>query len=361
MTVSAVQLSQIHPHAFTHPLDRKATSALQQTPFLPDLLKKISQLGVEERLRAYYMHHSIQLGPRQLPSLWRMVNEVAERLGIDPPRAYVAREHGANAFTFGEHSHSIVLSSQLVDMMSDRELTGVIAHEMGHILCEHILYTHVGLTLTRHVGLTLAGVAIPALAKLIPGLGASLGALFFAWYRAAEYSADRAAVLILEDPEPLARCLSRLAGVPRRFEPEQFDLRLFVEQVKDYDEGKTTWSKIATIGMETFSDHPEPARRARAVMEWAGSSEYREILAGRYPTRFKVAAETAVQIEGVRHCPCCSRPVGQAAACGYCGLIQDARWQTTCPRGDVAGIDWKFCKVCGQPVRPDRRSENPEY
>ncbi len=357
--MGSVQFSQIHPHAFAHPLDRQATSTLERTPFIPELLKRISQLGVEERLRAYYMHHSIQLGPRQLPSLWRMVNEVAERLSIPPPRTYVSRGHGINALTFGEQSHSIVLSAQLVDLMPDRELKGVIAHEMGHILCEHILYTHVGLTLTNHVGLTLTLGAIPSVAKLIPGLGVSLGALFSAWYRAAEYSADRAAVLILEDPEPMARCLSRLAGVPRRFEPDEFDLRLFVEQVKDYDEEATLWSKIATFGMGAFSDHPEPARRARAVLEWAGSSEYRAILAGRYLTRFEAEAQGRVQIKGVRSCPCCSTPAGEAAVCGYCGLAQDPRQQTTCPIGHIAGLDWKFCKVCGQPVKPDRRSENP--
>jgi Zn-dependent protease with chaperone function len=349
--VSAIQFSQIHPHAFAHPYDRRATSALLQVPLVPELLKRISQLGIEEKFRAHHMHNSVQLGPRQLPSLWRMVNEVAERLCIPPPRAYVSRQIGDNALAFGEKSHSIVLSAKLVDLMSDRELQGVIAHEMGHILCEHMLYMDVGLTLTSG--------AIPSLARFIPGLGESVLGLFFAWARAAEYSADRAAVLILEDPEPLASCLSRLAGVPRRLEPEEFDLRLFVEQVKDYQEEATLWSKLATLGMGAFSTHPEPAKRARAVLEWAESSEYRTILGGRYLTRFLADAQNRVQIEGVPSCPLCRTPVGQATVCGYCGLVQDTRQQSRCPAGHVTAIDWRFCKACGAALTREGHSENP--
>src|SRR3954470_17462171 len=218
--MGTVQISQIHPRAFAHPSDRRATSTFSQIPLLPDLLKKISQLGLEEKFRAHHMYNSVQLGPRQLSSLWYMVNEVAERLSIPPPTTYVTRHGGANAFAFGRHHHSIVLTSGLVDMMTERELQGIIAHEMGHILCEHMLYMGVGIALTS--------TAVPSLAKKLPGVEETIAGLFFTWFRAAEYSADRAALLILEDPEPLAQALSRLAGVPRKFEAE-FDLHLFRE------------------------------------------------------------------------------------------------------------------------------------
>src|SRR5882672_420849 len=99
--MSPIQFSQIHPRAFAHPLDRKATAAFENFPLLPELLRKISQLGVEQRFRAHHMANSVQLGKRQLPSLYRMVHEISERLCITPPQAYVTRHGGINAFAFG--------------------------------------------------------------------------------------------------------------------------------------------------------------------------------------------------------------------------------------------------------------------
>lgn len=352
--MSAVNFSQIHPRAFAHPSDRKATSAFAQIPVLPELLKKISKLGYEETFLAHHMYSSVQLGPRQLPTIWRMVHEVSERLCIPPPRTYVSRQGGVNAFAVGKEVRSIVITSGLIDLMSDYELKGIIAHEMGHILCEHMLYMDVCWTLTNH--------AMPSLAKMIPGLEDPVARLLSTWSRAAEYSADRAALLILEDPEPLASALSRLAGVPRRFE-EEFDLRLFVEQAKNYDEEASLLSKIVTFGfgMGAFLTHPEPAKRVGAILEWAESAEYKDILNGRYLTRYEVEALERVRIEGVRSCPLCGRPVSETPIC-ECGLVQDPRQQQTCPLNPnhVNGIDWKFCVACGAELRPDaRHSEIP--
>src|SRR6185295_4152860 len=294
--MSAIQFGQIHPRAFAHPADRRATSAFEQLPLLPGLLKKISHLGIEEKFLAHHMYNSVKLGPCQLPSLWRMVHEVAERLGIPAPTTYLSRQGEANAFAFGRHTHSIVLTSELVELMSDRELQGILAHEMGHILCEHMLYMGVGLALSDG--------ALPTLAKLIPGLEESVTGLFCTWYRAAEYSADRAALLILEDPDPLTQSLSRLAGVPRRYEAE-FDLRLFAEQAKNYEEQASLWSKMLTFSRGLFLTHPEPAKRVGAILEWAATDEYSDILGGDYLTRFEVDALEQIQIEGVKACPLC--------------------------------------------------------
>lgn len=346
--MGAIRFSQIHPRAFTHPFDEKATSTFQKLPLVPELLKKLSELRFEEKFRAEHLHSSVQVGRCQLPSIWRMVHDVAERLSITPPRTYITRSGGANAFVFGKSAPSIVLTSGLIDLMSDRELEGIIAHEMGHILCQHLLYMDVGHAMTSR--------AVPLLDK-VPGLqlGFQVGiaGAFYAWYRAAEYSADRAGLLIMEDPEPLAMALSRLAGLPRRFE-EEFDLRVFAEQVKNYSEGATFWSKIKAFGIDSFFlTHPEPAKRVLALLEWAESDEYRAILNGRYLTKFEVeSVAAAIQIEGVRSCPLCRSAVGDAPVCPKpeCGLEQDPNRQQLCPNYHVAGIDWKFCIACGAEI-----------
>lgn len=354
--MSTIQFSQIHPRAFAHPLDERATSTFESVPLFPDLMKKIGQFKFEEIHRAHHMLNSIQLGPNQFPSLWRVVNEIAERLAIPTPHAYLSGSGEANAFAFGRNSHSVVLTRKLVEMMSDREIKGIIAHELGHILCEHMLYMEVGLALTNDA---LPSLGLPKL--MLPIVQDALGRAFCKWFRAAEYSADRAAVLILDDPEPLAMALCRLAGIPRRLQDE-FDLRLFTDQVKAHEEESSLWTKFITFGMGAFLSHPEPAKRASAILEWAESDECKTIRSGSYLTKFEAEAQDRVQIEGVRSCPLCSTPVGSEPVCSHCGLEQAPARQQLCPRGHINGIGWKYCKACGVKLAAGARyNETPGY
>lgn len=344
--MKGAQLAQIHPRAFAHPYDLKATEALRKVPFLDTVLRKVAELNIEERFRADQMFSSIRLGPNQLPSLWRMVHEVAERLGMPQPTAYVSRQTGANAFAFGRQNHSIVLTTELVDLMLDKELEAIIAHELAHILCQHMLYRDVGLALATGT------VALTPISKLTPSaIHDSLSAVFQAWSRSAEYTADRAALLVLEDPEAFVSCLSKLAGVPKRYLSE-FDPRQFAEQVDEYHETATTWSKLVTWNLSLMRSHPEPAKRAAALLDWAESEEYRAILAGNFPTILDGERDEQVVIPGVRSCPLCNRPVADLPVCGHCGLEQDPSRQGTCPRGHLVTLGWKFCKSCGCELSP---------
>lgn len=340
--MSSFQISQIHYKAFAHPADEKALDALKKVPLLPELFKKVAELDIEEMFRAHHMYNSIQIGPRQFPSLWRMVHDVAARFGISNPEptAYVSKGEEVNAFAFGMKKHSIVLTSELVDLMSDREIEAIIAHEFGHVLCQHMLY--------RKVGFALANRAAFPLTKFVPTVVVqhSIHGLFMAWSRAAEYSADRAALLVLQDPDAMVSCLGRLAGIPRRYLCE-FDPRQFAEQVREYKEEATWWSKVVTFGMDAFLSHPEPAKRAAAILEWSESEDYKNILEGRYLTKVEAEGLDRVQIEGVKSCPLCRSPVGVRSQCLQCGLPQHSELQRLCGNGHVNATGWKFCKTCG--------------
>lgn len=340
------RIGQIHPNAFCHPADRQASEALSKVPLLPEALRLVSRLKIEEQVRAHFLFHSIQLGPRQIPTIWRMVHEVAESLCMPPPDVYISGEGGANAFAFGVERHTVALTSGLVDMMTDRELRAIVTHEMGHILCQHMLY--------RHVGLALAGSAASQMVKLLPSrlVNESLSRALYAWYRFAEYSADRAALLVLDDPEPLASCLGRLAGLPKRFASE-FDLRLFAEQVRVFESSATLWTRFVTFDLGAFSSHPEPARRAVAILEWARSEEYQRIRAGDFLTRMQGEASQVLKIAGVRSCELCGRPVGEKPICSYCQLPQDPAFHAFCRNGHVNATAWKFCKSCGDSLREE--------
>ena len=336
------ELRQIDPQAFAHPRDQTAAAALARVPLLPSLLQQVSRFQAEKYMRASMMYNGILLGPRQLPSLWRMVNDVAERLGMPLPTAYVTGEGGVNAFAFGMHRHTIGLTSDLVDLMNDRELEAIIAHELAHILCQHMLFRQVGLTLTRGTDW------LAPLLKFSPAaLNTSFALAYFSWCRAAEYTADRAALLVLDDPEALASCLSRLAGVPRRFAAE-FDPRQFAEQVEEYASEETFWSKIVTWDLGLLRTHPEPTKRAAAVLTWAESEDYRKIRRGDFVRRFTADHSKSLQIDGIRYCPLCNNPVGDEEVCSYCTLDQDPQAQSSCRHGHRVSRRWNYCLACGE-------------
>jgi Zn-dependent protease with chaperone function len=337
-------LAQIHPDSFAHPHDLKASRALREVPFLDKILEQVGRLHMEKKWRAHHMKSSIRLGPRQLPTLWRLVNHVAERFAMPLPQVFVSAEGGTNAFAFGMHEHSVVLTTSLVELMDDREIEAIVAHELGHILCRHMLYRGVGMALASGA---IAGNLLTRLAP-VKALQMSADALFLAWSRAAEYTADRAAVLVLDDPEALVSCMSKLAGVPRRFLGE-FDPHAFAEQATEYEEQATLWTKIVTFDMSVFRTHPEPTQRALAVLDWFGSDDYRAIRSGRFKRILDLEHEQLIGIAGVASCRRCGRPIGALEACPNpkCGLDADPTRHAECANGHVVSRTWRFCKTCG--------------
>jgi heat shock protein HtpX len=72
---------------------------------------------------------------RDNPRLYRIVENLAITTGVDTPKIYVINDAAPNAFATGrDPKHAIVaVTTGLMDIMDDSELTAVMAHEMGHI------------------------------------------------------------------------------------------------------------------------------------------------------------------------------------------------------------------------------------
>ena len=61
---------QISPKAYEHPADKAATSALHSVPLLDTVVKRLTDLGHERRLRQIVMGNAIRLGPARCPRCW---------------------------------------------------------------------------------------------------------------------------------------------------------------------------------------------------------------------------------------------------------------------------------------------------
>jgi Zn-dependent protease with chaperone function len=96
----------------------------------------------------------------------------------------------------------VVIHTSLIELLTPAETQAVIAHELGHLKCDHSLY------------LTLANL-ITLAANLLPGgevMAQSLQSQIMEWVRCAEFTCDRAALLVAQDPRVVASLLMKLSG-----------------------------------------------------------------------------------------------------------------------------------------------------
>jgi heat shock protein HtpX len=159
----------------------------------------------------------------EAPRLYQMVRDLTTRAGLPMPRLYVIPQDQPNAFATGRGpNHSAVAVTQgILKTLSEDELRGVLAHELGHvrnrdILLQSVVATIAGaITWIAYMLLWFGGedesplslVASLALVILAP-IAATI--IQLAISRQREYSADATGAEICGNPESLASALLRL-------------------------------------------------------------------------------------------------------------------------------------------------------
>ena len=272
----ATPLPQISSRAYEHPADRAALNTLRALPGFDEVVRKVAGFLGERGVRQLFLANAVRVGPNQRPQLDELYTEVLQTLDW-PTRheLYVSQTPIANAMAVGFDRPFIVLNSGMVSLLEREERRAVIAHELGHIMSGHATYTTLALILIT-IGLRnlpfLAGVA------LLPFELALLE-----WYRKAEFSADRAALLGSQDPPATMRLFLKLAG--GNPSDDRIDLDAFLAQAAEYETDQGAWDKLWQVLNTAFRTHPFGTVRAAELQRWVQSGEYDRILRGEYPRR----------------------------------------------------------------------------
>ena len=169
------------------------------------------------------------LEEHQAPGLFAIVRELTGRAGLPMPRIAVIPDSTPNAFATGRNPDNAVVAvtQGIVDLLSERELRGVLSHELGHVKDRDILVSSVAATIAGAV-MVLASMARWAmifggsrdddeggagiLGLLMMSIIAPLAAMLIqmAISRSREYLADREGAEMSEDPGALADALAKL-------------------------------------------------------------------------------------------------------------------------------------------------------
>jgi heat shock protein HtpX len=179
------------------------------------------------------MYNAQEVDEASAPQFYRMVRELATRAQLPMPKVYLIDEAAPNAFATGrnpEHA-AVAATTGILRVLSERELRGVMAHELAHVKHRDILISTVSATMAGAIsalanfamffggrdsdGRRSNPIASIAVAMLAPIAGALIQ---MAISRAREFEADRGGAQISGDPQALASALEKIhayaAGVP---------------------------------------------------------------------------------------------------------------------------------------------------
>ena len=176
------------------------------------------------------MYGAREVDESSAPQFYSMIRELAQRAQLPMPRVYVIDEAAPNAFATGrnpEHA-AVAATTGIMQVLSARELRGVMAHELAHVKNRDILISTVSATMAGAISMLanfaiffggrdsegrstnpIAGFAVAMLAPLAASL------IQMAISRSREFEADRGGAELSGDPHALASALEKIHAYAR--------------------------------------------------------------------------------------------------------------------------------------------------
>lgn len=225
---------------------------------------------------------AIRTSPTEHPQIYHriapMTERLCQRMGLPMPKLWVLNEASPNAFATGRNpaNSSVAVSAGLLEIMDDREVEAVIAHELGHIKHRDILTSSIAATL---------GAAITSIAQMafyfggrssdddegVSPMGAfammllapmAAGVIQMAVSRTREFSADAAAAKYTGSPEGLINALSKLERASQRLPMDASPAMSHMYIIPTLN--KQWFAKL-------FSTHPPTQERIAKLQSYRGS------------------------------------------------------------------------------------------
>lgn len=248
-----------------HPEDEKAIAALKKVPYIDEMCRSTMEIAYERIYRGENLGMMVKVD-NDIPELCADIKSVANSIGIKTPELYIYNDPVMNAYTYGETDPFVCISSSLLEKMNRDERKAILAHEYGHILCHHVLYGSVAITLKQFgedfgfIGETLTGPVQLALRY---------------WSRRSELSADRCAAAVVGE-ETFQMSMLKLAMGLADVGSDPYRL---VRQAKEYHahEKHDIWSRIQQNCRIAFNTHPQFVNRAYEIDRWKNSATYKRL------------------------------------------------------------------------------------
>jgi len=276
-----VVLKGLTANDLRHPLDRRQTKALERIPGIGEAVRRVVSI-VEQNIYQDNISSSVLVGEHQYPWLNKLLEHACSVLDIPKeqrPELFVRQNPVPNAYTLAVQSKRpfVVVHTALLELMCEDEVEAVIAHELGHLKCEH------GTWLSAANIVLLGASTLPLPVRILGPILDRIQEELMIWQRAAELSCDRAALLVAQEPWVPVSVMVKLSGggasAPGKEVLPRQQLEAFLQQAQKYDEAKAEAGLIGSmLNMTSQRTHPLPVLRARELRRWADSEQFRRIL-----------------------------------------------------------------------------------
>lgn len=205
---------------------------------------------------------------QEAPAFYRIMRELTMAANMPMPKLYITPDPQPNAFATGrnERHAAVAVTQGITELLTEDELRGVLAHELGHVRNRDILIGSVaaaiamGITFVARMALWFGGgnddeggnpIALLGMMILAP-IAAML--LQMAISRAREYEADRTGAALSGSGEPLARALEKMHSAAK-----QIPMHVHPAQAQAYIVNPLTGRRVSFAGL--FSTHPPAEER----------------------------------------------------------------------------------------------------
>ncbi|SDG68071.1 zinc metalloprotease HtpX [Propionivibrio dicarboxylicus] len=229
------------------------------------------------------MYNAQEVDEASAPQFYAMVRELAGRAGLPMPRVYLIDEPQPNAFATGrnpEHA-AVAATTGILQMLSAREIRGVMAHELAHVRHRDILLSTISATMAGAIsslanfamffgGRDSDGRPVNPVAGILLAILAPLAATLIqmAISRAREFEADRGGAEICGDPNALADALTKIDAYAR-------GIPMVTAEEHPATAQMMIMNPLSGEGLAgLFSTHPATEERVARLREMAGGRRY---------------------------------------------------------------------------------------
>ena len=224
------------------------------------------------------MYNAQEVDASSAPQFYGMVQELAQKAGLPMPRVYLINEDAPNAFATGRNpsNAAVAATTGILRVLSERELRGVMAHELAHVKHRDILISTISATMAGAISMLAnfamffggrdnegrpANPIVSILVMLLAPLAASL--IQMAISRAREFEADRGGAEISGDPQALASALQKIHRIAQGIPLEAAERHPETAQMM-------IMNPLSGGGLRgLFSTHPATEERVARLMELA--------------------------------------------------------------------------------------------
>ena len=217
---------------------------------------------------ALAMYRAQPVSREELPRAYQIVERLTQKIGIPMPKMYVIPTDSPNAFATGrnpEHA-SVAMTQGILQLLTDEELEGVLAHELGHVRNRDILISSIAATIAGAITFVArfgmffgggdrddrreGGGLVALLMLILAPLAAFL--IQMAVSRSREYQADESGAHYTGNPYALASALAKLDAYSKRLPMQATPSTAHLFIIQPF---------LGRSLMSLFSTHPPIAKR----------------------------------------------------------------------------------------------------